>query len=81
MNDKGSTTEANMFKLQQATGLSPMEMYPTMVMEALDKEEQIMPVTVKWRIPLLEKLLVARNQIKHDLEDTTDYEWLINRVS
>ena len=45
MNDKGSTTGANMFKLQQATGLSPMEMSPTMVMEALDKEEQIMPVT------------------------------------
>ena len=50
INDKGSTTGANLSKLQEQTGLNPIMTTPARVMKVLLDADQLMPANEKWRI-------------------------------
>ena len=80
VNDEGSTTGANLFNLQQLTVLNSKEMSPARVMEALKKQDKTMPAAEQWRIPLLEKLMIARSQKEQTLQETNDINLLINSL-
>ena len=77
INDKGSTTGSNLFKLQELTGLNPIVVSPDSVMKVLLDADQIMPESEKWRIVFLEKLLWKKRQREILLEDTEDLDFLI----
>ena len=80
VNDRGSVTGANLFKIQQETGLNPRSTSPQEVMSVLNVTEQDMPSTEKWRIPFLRKLLETRRKMKLSLEETKQIDWLIDSL-
>ena len=68
--DKSSTTGINLMKIQNETGLNPWVATPSMVQAALSAKEDLTPQTDEWRIPFLEKLLLQRDTMEYQLEDT-----------
>ena len=62
VNDRGSTTGANLFKLHEQTGLNPIVTNGAEVAKVLSEAEQEMPVNEEWRIPFLKKLIWTRQQ-------------------
>ena len=67
VNDKGSVTGSNLFKIQEETGLNPRSTSSQDVMNVLSVTEQSMPPTERWRIPFLQKLLENRRQMKQQI--------------
>ena len=80
INDKGSTTGANLFKLHELTGLNPIVTNGTEVATVLLDAEQLMPVNEEWRIPFLKKLIWTRQQRELHVEDTKDIDFLIDSL-
>ena len=80
INDKGSITGANLYKIQQETGLNPRATTSQEVMNVLFMKDLAMPPTEEWRIPFLEKLLSTRRQMKVSLEENKDIDWLIDSL-
>ena len=80
VNDRGSTTGANLFKMHEMTGLNPLVTNGTEVMKVLLDSEQSMPANEKWRIKFLEKLLWTKQQRELYVEDTNDIDILISTL-
>ena len=80
VNDRGSTTGSNLYKIQQETLLNPRPTTSQEVMDVLVKADQSMPANEEWRIPFLEKLLGNRRQMENLLEDTKSIDWLIDSL-
>ena len=80
VNDRGSTTGSNLYKIQHETLLNPWATTSQEVTDVLVKADQSMPSNEEWRIPFLEKLLATRRQMENSLEDTKSIDWLIDSL-
>ena len=70
--DVQSTTGKNIARLPEETGLNPWVATPFMIKKLLMENEATVPVEDKWRLPLLEKLILQRYAMENQLEDTKD---------
>ena len=70
--DVQSTTGKNIARLPEETGLNPWVATPFMIKKVLTENEATVPEEDKWRLPLLEKLILQRYAMENQLEDTKD---------
>ena len=70
--DVQSTTGKHIARLPEETGLNPWVATPFMIKKLLMENEATVPVEDKWRLPLLEKLILQRYAMENQLEDTKD---------
>ena len=80
VNDRGSTSGANLYKIQEKTGLNPLSTTSPAVMHALARADLVMPKTEEWRIPFLMKLLASRREMEKSCVETKDIDWLIESL-
>ena len=78
--DLGSTTGINLAKIEKETGLNPWIASSNEVKIALEQSEVTVPKEDTWRLPLLEKLLLQRNEMEVQVEDTTSLQQLIDSL-
>ena len=74
--DVQSTTGNNLERLREETGLNPWVATPFMIKKVLTENEATVPEEDKWRLPLLEKLILQRYAMENQLEDTKDIQAL-----
>ena len=80
VNDRGSTTGANLYKIQEETGLNPLSTTSPAVMHTLAQVDLVMPKTEEWRIPFLMKLLASRHDLEKSCDETKHIDWLIESL-
>ena len=78
--DVGSTTGSNLYRLRQETGLNPWMASPTLVKMALEKNDVMVPDEDGWRLPLLEKLLLQRCEMRSQLQNTSAIQGMIDSL-
>ena len=78
--DVSSTTGRNLYMLGQETGLNTWTASPIMIRMALQESETVVPDEERWRLPLLEKLLLQRNNLELQVQDTTEVQSLIDSL-
>ena len=78
--DVSSTTGGNLYRLAQETGLNPWIASPDMVRIALQEKDTVVPEEDRWRLPLLEKLLIQRFNMKSLLQNTKAVQSLIDSL-
>ena len=76
--DVQSTTGYNLAMIQRETNLCPWSVAPSMIMSAFQPVQP--PNEDKWRIPYLEKLLVERNELETNVQDTKWIDTLIESI-
>ena len=78
--DVSSTTGVNLYRLGQETGLNVWEASPTMVRMALEQSDTLVSDEDRWRLPLLEKLLLQRYNMQTKLQNTSKIQDLIDSL-
>ena len=78
--DVSSTTGRILYKIGQETGLNPWMTSPTLVKMALQQSDTMVPKRDRWRLPLLEKLLLQRQNMKSQIQNTSKVQELIDSL-
>ena len=73
-----STTSKNLALIRNESGVDTLTVPPMLVRKNVKKAQ--IPLNQEWRIPLLEKLLIQRKQMKDELLDTKDLQKLIDSL-
>ena len=76
--DASSTTGNNISRLWQETGLNPWTSSPSEIVSRLSKSS--VPTRDEWRLPYLQKLLIQRNTMKSELENTSEISLIIDEL-
>ena len=78
--DRSSTTGINLSMIQQETGLNPWNTKPSVISQALEEREVTVPVNDLWRLPLLKKLLIQREEMEVACSNTNQINSLIDSL-
>ena len=78
--DRGSTTGANIYKLEREAGIHTRAVTLTKVKDILLANQQSTLPVDQWRLPLLERLLAERREMEVNVEDTKNISSLIDSL-